>query len=69
MVKGKPSAGISILFSKAPRGLPGLTFPSDGRIAINIIYDFILHALRKDFEFNPGIFGTNSWSIVRQTDP
>ena len=34
-MKGKPYAGISLLFPKALRGPPGITYLSDGRIAIN----------------------------------
>ena len=42
---------------KAPRGPPGLTSPSDGRIAINstICLLNILYILRKGLEFNPGL--------------
>ena len=41
---------------KAPRGPLGLTFPSDGRIAINsILYTFSTYILRKGFVFNPGL--------------
>ena len=41
---------------KAPRGPPGLTSPSDGRIAINStnLYAFSTYILRKGLEFNPG---------------
>ena len=35
---------------KAPRGPPGLTFPSDGRVAMPS-----QHILRKGLEFNPGL--------------
>ena len=33
MVKGKIDAGISVLLSKITKGFPGLTSPSDGKIA------------------------------------
>ena len=37
-VEGKTGAGISLALTKTLRGLPGLTSPSDGRIAINSTY-------------------------------
>ena len=44
-VKEKPGASISLLFSKRPRGLPGFTYPSYARIAINNEYFFIINAI------------------------
>ena len=59
-VKGKPGAGISLLFSKDPRGPPGLTSPSEGRIAIKSTYAFTIYALQRGLGFNPVIFGTKT---------
>ena len=41
-------------------GPPGLTSPSDGRIAINSTYAFTSYALWRDLVFNPGVFGTET---------
>ena len=54
--EGEPGVGIRLLFSKAPRRTPGLTSPSDGRIAINSRYAFTSYALKRNLEFNLGIF-------------
>ena len=57
---GKHSASISLLFSKLPRRLPGLTSPSDGRITINSPFAFTSYELRRNLGFNPGMFGAKT---------
>jgi hypothetical protein len=59
-MKGKPGAGISLLFYKALRGPPGLTSPFDNRISINRTHAFTSYALWRNLKFNPGIFGTET---------
>ena len=55
--KVKPGAGLIACSSrKAPRWPPGLTSPSDGRIAINrtvCLLNIHTAVLRKELEFNP----------------
>ena len=46
-------------YRKARRESPGITFPSDGRIAFNSRYAFKT-CTGWDLRFNPGIFGTES---------
>jgi hypothetical protein len=48
------------------RRSPVLTSQSDKRIAINSIYDFTTHALRRDLGFNPGVFEieTKDWDFA-----
>ena len=48
-MKVKPGSGISLLSSKTPRESPVLTFPSDGRIAINSTDGFTSYALGSIF--------------------
>ena len=56
-VKPGPVPAHSLLFSKSTKGPPGLTSPSDGRIAINnrLLYAFSTYILWKGVEFNPGL--------------
>ena len=57
-VKGKPGAGISLLFLKSTKGAARINVPPEWRIVINNKYAFISYALRRDIGFSPGIFGT-----------
>ena len=52
----KPGAGISLLLSKTPKGLPDLTSPSEGRISIDNKHPVIINAQRRNLGFNPDIF-------------
>ena len=56
--KGEGETGCQLIACssrKAPRGPPGLTSPSNGRITINSTICFSTYILRKGLEFNPGL--------------
>ena len=57
---GKPGAGIILCLSKSAKGPPGLTYAFDGLFALNTTYAFASYALRRDLEFSPAIFGTET---------
>ena len=62
MMKGrekvKPMPAHSLLFWKAPRGLPGLMSPSTNVSPSTVLYAFSTYILQKGLEFNPGLWCT-----------
>ena len=59
-LKGNVEPALTYSFGKVRRGPPGLTSPSDERIAINSTCAFTLCAVRWDLRFNPAICGTDT---------
>jgi hypothetical protein len=56
-VKVKPVPASAYSYQKEASGLPGLTSPCEGRIAISSTYAFTKDALRRDLGFNESLFG------------
>ena len=58
-----PVPTLAYSYRKLQRGPPGLTIPSDKRIVINSTYDLTMNALRRDLNFNPGIFRSRNLQL------
>ena len=55
----KPGVSIAYSSRKVLKGSPGLTSPSNGRIAMSSTYAFTSYALRRDLRFNQ-VYGTGT---------
>ena len=68
-MKGKPGAGISLLFSKALSRWPGLASLSDRGVPINSKYAFTSYALREIWNLTQAFddnlaFRITTWQVL-----